>query len=166
MGSIMSTRLFKHRGQLGSIDFDLETKRLFGKLMFIDDLVTYEAHNLEDLEQEFKISVDEYLADCEELGVEANKPFKGSFNVRVGSELHRKIAFQAAESGIGLNEYVIKALEESLRDGVVRHEHKHTHIVTGSSTFEVKPAEKPATDWTLTTIAGWSSDKSKAGSCH
>ncbi|PPI86249.1 toxin-antitoxin system HicB family antitoxin [Marinobacter maroccanus] len=159
--------LLKHRGQLGSVDFDLDTKRLFGKLMFIDDLVTYEASDLEGLEREFRISVDEYLADCEELGVAPNKPFKGSFNVRVGSELHKKVAHRAAETGVGLNDYVIKALEDSLNGGsVVHHEHKHTHVIKGSAIVDYDSPQPSTGEWKISSGSDWSSRKREIGSCH
>ena len=111
MGGSMSSNTMKYKGQLGSIEHDLEQGLLYGKLLFINDLVTYQADNLRDLQKEFKISVDEYLADCERLGIEPNRPFKGSFNIRIGRELHRRLAMKAADEGMGLNEAVQHAVE-------------------------------------------------------
>ena len=51
----------KYKGYLGTIEPDLETGELFGKLAFIRDLITYEAETLKALEQAFKESVDGYL---------------------------------------------------------------------------------------------------------
>lgn len=79
-----------YKGYLVTIEPQLEDNRLYGKLAFIRDLVTYEAENLADLKKEFEYSVDAYLKDCEELGREPNQPFKGSFNVRTTPELHRQ----------------------------------------------------------------------------
>lgn len=87
---------------------------LYGKLLFIDDLVTYEAESLRGLEREFQTSVHEYLEDCANMGIEPNKPFNGSFNIRIGRELHRKLAFKAAGQGMGLNEAVQRAVETFL----------------------------------------------------
>lgn len=58
--------------------------------------------------------MDEYLADCKELGREPNQPFKGSFNVRIGSELHRKATIRAAEQGIKLNEFIKNSIEKAV----------------------------------------------------
>ncbi len=93
-----------------------DPKLHYGKLLFINDLVTFEAESLRALEQEFKISVDEYLADCEAMGIEPNKTFKGSFNIRIGRELHRKLEMKAAEEGLGLNEAVQLAVERFVLD--------------------------------------------------
>ena len=107
----MSFNTLKYKGQAGSIEHDLDRGILYGKLLFISDLVSYEAENLRTLEQEFRVSVDEYLADCESMGIEPNRPFKGSFNIRIGRELHKKLAMKAADEGLGLNEAVQRAVE-------------------------------------------------------
>ncbi|MCG2581567.1 MAG: type II toxin-antitoxin system HicB family antitoxin [Marinobacter sp.] len=111
VGAAMNSNTLKYKGQIGSIEHDLDRGLLYGKLLFINDLVTYEAENLRNLEQEFQVSVDDYLADCAEMGIEPNKPFKGSFNIRIGRDLHRKLAIKAANEGLGLNEAVLRAVE-------------------------------------------------------
>ena len=40
----------------------------------------------------FEEAVDDYLELCKEEGKEPEKPFKASFNVRTGTDLHRKAA--------------------------------------------------------------------------
>lgn len=102
----------KYKGYLGTIEPDMDSGILFGNLAFIKDTVTYEASTLSQLENEFKVSVDEYLASCEELGREPQKPCKGSFNVRVGGRLHREIVEAAMDRGI--NSFVKEAIEEKL----------------------------------------------------
>lgn len=51
---------------------------------------------------------------CAEIEKTPDKEFKGSFNVRISPELHKEISLQAAEEGITLNQYVLKALKNSL----------------------------------------------------
>ena len=45
---------FKYKGYLGTIEPDLETGELFGKLAFIRDLITYEAETLKHLSKLFR----------------------------------------------------------------------------------------------------------------
>ena len=59
----------RYKDYLGTIEPELESNTLFGKLAFIRDTVTYEATTLKELEVG---SVDEYLLSCEELGREAH----------------------------------------------------------------------------------------------
>jgi len=51
---------------------------------------------------------------CAQEGKEPEKPFKGSFNVRTGSELHRKATLFARAKGTNLNKVVAEALEKYL----------------------------------------------------
>lgn len=102
----------EYKNYLGTIEPDIENGTLFGKLAFIRDLVTYEADTLPALEDEFRVSVDTYLASCEELGRAPDKPFKGVFNVRIGPELHR--AATLASRGGSLNAFVSQAIKEKV----------------------------------------------------
>jgi predicted HicB family RNase H-like nuclease len=54
---------------------------------------------LDELEADFKESVNDYLQTCREAGIEPKKPYKGSFNVRIGQELHENAAKRAGEIG-------------------------------------------------------------------
>lgn len=103
----------KYKGYMGTIEPNIEEGTLFGKVAFIRDLVTYEADNLNDLKNEFQVSVDDYLAFCEERGKEPNKPLKGSFNVRISPELHRAAVMAAGDES--LNAFVGEAIKEKLQ---------------------------------------------------
>ena len=109
----MST--FSYKGYTGSIEARPEDGCLYGKVLFVNDLVTYEAQTIPELEKEFKKSVDDYLDACKKLGREPVKQFKGSFNVRIGKELHKEAALFAAILGITLNEYIKLAVTQQVR---------------------------------------------------
>jgi predicted HicB family RNase H-like nuclease len=101
----------KYKGYLGTIEPDLETDALCGKVAFIRDLVTYEAETLKVLEQAFQESVDGYLESCAELGKKPDQPFKGTFNIGISPELHRKAVLASSNS---LNASVNDAIQEKL----------------------------------------------------
>ena len=100
-----------HKGYTGSVEVSFEDNCLHGRVLFIDDIVTYEGGTVEDLATSFKDAVDRYIAYCEETGKPANKPYSGTFNVRVGEELHRKAAQEAYNRNITLNDYVAQAVK-------------------------------------------------------
>src|SRR5690554_6056928 len=112
----MSDQVLKYRDQIGSMEIDADDCCLHGKLLYINDLVTYESDSVDGLRREFEAAVDDYLETCAELGQEPNKPFKGSFNVRIGPELHKSLAYKASELGINTNEAVIKAVSEFVQE--------------------------------------------------
>lgn len=101
-----------YKGYKGTIEPQVETGTLYGKLAFIRDLVTYEAMTLVELEQEFRAAVDAYLEECAEFDKVPDKPFKGSLNIRIGEELHRVAATVA--SGMSLNAFICSAIREKL----------------------------------------------------
>lgn len=120
-----------HKGYNGSVEVSFEDNCLHGRVLFIDDIVTYEGENPEDLESSFKDAVDRYVAYCKETGKPANKPYSGSFNVRVGEELHRKAAQEAYNYKITLNDYVVKAIKAATeQNNIKKVEHTHHHTIT------------------------------------
>lgn len=104
-----------YKGYLGSVEYSSEDNCLFGKVLFIRSLLSYEGQSVSELEADFRKAVDEYLADCKERGWTPEKPFKGSFNVRVSSDVHRKLAMAAAKRGESLNKYISEVLESAAR---------------------------------------------------
>ena len=103
-----------YRGYTGTVNYSPEDKLFHGKLEFIRDLVTYEGTDGVSLEEAFREAVDDYLDLCARQGRAPEKPFKGSFNVRVKPELHRKAALRAQAEETNLNTVVASALEAYL----------------------------------------------------
>ena len=103
----------KYKGYTGSIEISKADKLLYGKVLNVNSLISYEGKTVEELEADFKGALDEYLEDCKEMNVSPEKPFKGSFNVRVRPELHRELALAALNSGQTLNKFVADSLEKA-----------------------------------------------------
>ena len=101
----------KHKDYLGSVEFSAEDGVLFGKIIGINDLVTFEANSVEGLQQAFNDAVEDYLETCKELEKEPNKFFKGVFNVRTSNERHRDLTLIAEKKQMKLNELVNKAFD-------------------------------------------------------
>lgn len=59
--------------------------------------------------------VDEVVADIAQAGGQVPEPlsmrhYSGKFQLRVGEDLHRRLAIEAAENHSSLNQYVVKKL--------------------------------------------------------
>ena len=102
------------KGYIGSVSYSAEDEVLHGKLQGIRDLVTFEGADVASLKQSFHQAVEDYLAACKKRGRAPEQPFKGSFNVRVGRDLHKRAAVFAAERKKKLNAVVSEALEHYL----------------------------------------------------
>lgn len=106
--------ILKYKGYEGTAELDMSQNICRGRVLFIKDLVTYQAEKPANLERQFQEAVEDYLETCKELGREPAKPFRGQFNVRIAPQLHRAASLRAAEQGISLNDVVVKALDSYL----------------------------------------------------
>lgn len=107
--------MMEYKGYFGSASYNDDDRVFFGKLEFIPGLISYEGHDVASLRAAFEEAVDDYLDLCREQGREPDKPFKGSFNVRVGNDLHRQAALAAKERSLSLNAFVVEALKKATR---------------------------------------------------
>ncbi len=123
----MDNKVLKHKGFLGSVECDMSAGILHGKILYINDLVDYNASSIPELQAEFIAAVDDYIDLCHELGEEPQKSASGSFNVRVGPEIHAKILQGAAMAGVSLNQQLKDILSAHFSDesssGHVEHEY-------------------------------------------
>ena len=106
--------LMEHKGYFGSVQYSDEDKTFHGRLEFIRALVTYEGTDVNSLRQVFEEAVSDYLLLCKEQGTSPEKPFRGTFNVRPGAELHRRAVLYAREKKINLNQLISEALKNFL----------------------------------------------------
>jgi predicted HicB family RNase H-like nuclease len=105
----------EYKGYYGSVHFNDEELIFHGKIEFIRALVTYEAVDARGLLKAFKESVDEYLELCEEQNLVPEKPFKGSLNVRLGPELHRRVAIAAEQNKSTINKFIAHTLNRAVK---------------------------------------------------
>ncbi|MDG4226204.1 type II toxin-antitoxin system HicB family antitoxin [Pseudomonas aeruginosa] len=117
-------KTLEYKGFQGSVDFEAETDVMYGKILHINDLVTYEADSPKELRLAFEESVDDYIDTCKALGVEPEKPFSGSFNIRIGAQLHKDLAKFAARKDSSINEIIKEAVNCHING---RHNEIHYH---------------------------------------
>lgn len=144
-------KILDHKGYAGSIDASLEDDVLHGKILFINDLVTYEGKTLGELRKAFVEAVEFYLDACAENGVEPDKPCSGGFNVRIPPTMHRAAQVAAARRGVSLNEFVGAAIANEVSGArtvtVHQHEHRHTHSEPGMFESEESFSYKEVRKW-------------------
>ena len=104
-----------YKDYIGTVSYSAEDEVFYGKIEHINDLIVFESDNAHDLKTAFEESVDDYIAFCHEKGVKPDKPFKGSFNVRVKPSIHKLIYQKAMEQGMSLNKFIETTLEKELK---------------------------------------------------
>lgn len=99
-----------YKGYDGLIQYSEEDHLFFGIVQGISDKIMFEGTSVDDLEKDFHASVDDYLEFCEKIGKNPDRVYRGSFNVRISPELHKKACVQAGRRGISLNQFVEEAI--------------------------------------------------------
>ncbi len=107
--------MMNYKGYYGSVNYDEDALILYGKLEFIRALVSYEGETVAEIKEAFSQAVDDYLTMCQQENIIPEKPFKGSFNVRVGEELHEKASIAALKRNVKLNEFIKQAIEHEVQ---------------------------------------------------
>lgn len=106
--------ILNYKGFIGSVHFSSTDKVFFGKVEGVNDLITFEGESVDELVSSFQYVVDEHIKDCASENIDVEKSYKGSFNVRLNPELHRRIAISAKMRGESINKFVSNMLSQSL----------------------------------------------------
>ncbi len=106
----------EYKGYKGSVEYSKEDDRLYGKVLGMSkDLILYEGDTISELRADFEAGIDSYIAGCLADGIEPRKPYSGTLNIRIPSEMHSRIAMLAGEAGVTINGFIRNALENQLR---------------------------------------------------
>lgn len=107
-------KYLEYKGYSGSIEYSAEDNLLYGQVLGIQGLISYEGFTGKELEVDFKEAINIYLADCKIAGITPEKSFKGRFNVRIPPKLHRKAALLAMEARVSLNNFVAESIRSRI----------------------------------------------------
>ena len=104
-----------YRGYVASMSFDAEDKIIVGRVLDIDDIVSFHGESVSEFEVNFHAVVDDYIAACESLGSTPEKPASGKLMLRVSPSVHAAALKAAARSGTSLNRWAEEALSNASR---------------------------------------------------
>ena len=108
--------IIRYEEFIGSVHFSANDDCFFGKIEGIDDLVTFEGRDVDELKRAFQDAVLDYKTICQKLQKPLYKSYKGSFNVRIDPNLHKQAALQSLLLGISLNQFVQRAIEKEVKN--------------------------------------------------
>lgn len=114
--------MLEYRGYHATVEFDAEDNIFVGEVFGTTDSLNFHGSTVEELKSMFQQCIDNYLELCEKIGKEPEKEFRGTFNIRISPELHKKAALAAADQKITLNQYVLKAINRSVEDSNINKE--------------------------------------------
>lgn len=105
--------MLQHKGYKGHAEFDDEAGLFHGEVLDLRDVITFQGMSVEELEREFRDSIDDYLEFCEERGEEPDRPFSGRLMLRLPPQVHRDAYVRARQEGKSLNQWIAEKLEQA-----------------------------------------------------
>ena len=99
-----------YSGYTASLTFDADDKIIVGRVLDIDDIITFHGESVAEFEAAFHASVDGYIAACKQLGSAPEKPASGKMMLRIAPTVHAAALKAAARSGVSLNKWAEQAL--------------------------------------------------------
>lgn len=107
--------MIEYKNYIGNVEYDSESRIFHGEVINTKDVITFQGKTVDELEQAFKDSIDDYINWCKEEGENPEKPYSGKFNLRLSPELHREVAITAKKLNVSINKFVEKALEDEIQ---------------------------------------------------
>jgi predicted HicB family RNase H-like nuclease len=108
--------MMEYKGYIGKVEIDDEAGVLYGEVINVRDVITFQGATVEEIHKAFRESVEDYLDFCAQRGESPEKPFSGKFVVRLPAELHRKVYIQAKLEDKSLNSWITEVLQTVLQN--------------------------------------------------
>lgn len=105
-----SETMLKYKGYTGYVVYDDEARIFHGEIAAIRTVITFQGTTVDEIEQAFKDSIDDYLEWCVERNKTPEKPHSGKFNLRMPADIYVKVVVNAAHEGLSINSYILKKI--------------------------------------------------------
>lgn len=105
--------MFNYKGYSGHVEFDGEAGLFHGEVLDTRDVISFQGRSVDDIEQAFRSTIDDYLDFCAERGEAPEKPFSGRLMLRFSKRLHRDVYLWAKREGKSLNQFVVDRLKQA-----------------------------------------------------
>ena len=106
--------MMKYKGYQAIFKYDDEAEIFHGEVTDTRDVIFFEGTSVEELNKEFRFSIDDYLAMCAERGQEPDKPFSGRIPLRISPEIHRAANAVAKSEGKSLNAWLAETIARAV----------------------------------------------------
>ena len=96
------------------IEYDAEMDMFRGEILGLNGGADFYGRNPAELRDEFKKSLNVFLAVCQEKGIEPRRHYSGKFNLRISPDLHEQLAIVAQAEGKSINTLAQEALQRMI----------------------------------------------------
>lgn len=107
--------IMTYKGYWAKIQYSDEDGCFCGAIEGLEnDSISFEGDTVEELRKDFEDAIDHYLEGCKVHNLKPEKQYKGSFNVRIEPELHKRATLFAESFNMSLNQFVAKAIRDEI----------------------------------------------------
>lgn len=104
------TNTMTYKGYTARVEYDPRDEIFVGRVLGIEDRITFHGATVAKLRRDFHAAVEHYLADCAARKRVPQKPYSGKILLRVAPEVHARAAMTAEAQGKSLNQWVAEVL--------------------------------------------------------
>ena len=99
-----------YHGYTARVEYDPRDEIFVGRVLGIEDRITFHGATVATLRREFRTAIDHYLTDCATQRRAPQKPYSGKILLRVAPDVHAHAAMSAAAQGKSLNQWAAEIL--------------------------------------------------------
>ncbi len=103
-----------HKGYTARVEFDERDDIFIGRILGIRSIISFHGETVRELRDEFETAVEDYVHECNELGLKPEKPASGKLLLRVPPEVHGKAIVSAQAAGKSLNQWATEVLKNAV----------------------------------------------------
>jgi predicted HicB family RNase H-like nuclease len=104
----------EYKNYIGMVEYDDQAKLFHGDVINIKTVITFQGKSVDEIEQAFCDSIDDYIAWCKEDGAAPEQPYSGKFNLQLSPNLHKEVAVMAKKLKLSVDSFVEKALVDEI----------------------------------------------------
>ena len=107
------SNVMTHKGYEAKVEYSEDDACFVGRIAGIRAIVGFHGNSVASLKKAFHAAVDNYIAVALQRGEVPEKPFSGRMMLRLPSQLHARVNSAAERSGISVNQWAARALEQA-----------------------------------------------------
>ncbi len=104
----------KYKRYTGVVELEEGSDVLFGRVIGLRDVITFQGESVAEVTQAFHDSVDDYLDFCAERGESPEMAYSGQLVLRLDPEVHGQLAELAERRSMSLNALIDAAVRKAL----------------------------------------------------
>jgi predicted HicB family RNase H-like nuclease len=111
----MLSNVISYRGYHAQITYDPSADAFHGRVLGMQDVISFYGRTPDELREEMKAAVEDYVAWCEQEGDKPEKSWAGKLTLRPDEDVRRRVLIAAAAQGQSVNAWINQLIDREAR---------------------------------------------------